>query len=233
MKKYLIIFINLIFIIVGVFAFYKISYKLFDKYNDTRLDPIQISNIKIDSTKNYSYVFLGDSHCQYWQTSKTNVLNIGVSGQTSEQIKIKTQFLQNSIKGENMVISMGANDVKSASTNPERIQEISDNCMRNINEVLKIVKPKFKNIYIITIPPDFNVGWQQKMFNYNSTLESKNLINNNIRKLAKSESLILIDTEKLLKNKESMSFFKDILEQNIFLSDKDKKEISKRMKLDK
>ena len=56
--------------------------------------------------------------------------------------------------------------------------------------------------------------------------------------LANAKILVFSDSKELFQkimeqNKESMSFFKDILEQNIFLSDKDKKEISKRMKLDK
>jgi hypothetical protein len=59
MKKNWLIFVNLLFTMVGIFVFYKIPYKLYDKYNDTRLDPIQISNIKIDSTKYYNYVFFG------------------------------------------------------------------------------------------------------------------------------------------------------------------------------
>lgn len=204
MIKYWLFFVSLI-IVVGIFFIYKISYKLFDKYNDTRLDPIQFSNIKIDSAQNYNFVFLGDSHCQYWKTSKTNILNIGLTGQTSEQIKIKTQLIQDKLKGDNIVLSIGANDVKSVSTNPERIQEITNICFKNIIEVLKIVKPKFKKTYIITIPPDFNVGWQQRIFNYNSTLEAKKLINNKIRLLPKSENLKIIDTEKLFQNKENMS----------------------------
>jgi hypothetical protein len=123
--------------------------------------------------------------------------------QTSEQIKIRIQLLQDNIKGQSIVISMEANDVKTVSTNPERVQEISDNCLKNINEVLKIVKPNFKNIYIISIPPDFKVEWQQRIFNYNATLEVKKLINNKIRELTQSENLIVIDTEKLLQNKKN------------------------------
>lgn len=205
MKKLLIFIGIIIFLIAALFVIYRLTYALFDKYNDTRLDPVQLSKIKIDSTKNYNYIFLGDSHCQYWKTNKQNVLNIGLTGQTSGQIKIKTELISNQLKGKNLIISMGANDVKSVATNPERVDQIVNDCIENINEVLKITKPRFKTIYIITVPPDFKAGWQQKIFNYSSTKEAKKEINNKIRQLAKNQNLNLIDTEKIFEGKENLS----------------------------
>lgn len=72
--------------------------------------------IKIDTAKKYDYVLIGDSHVQYWSTGN-NSLNLGMTGQTSEQIKLKYLLLKDEIKsGKKLIISVGANDVKSIAT---------------------------------------------------------------------------------------------------------------------
>ena len=100
---------------------------------------------------------------------------------------------------------MGANDVKSVATNPERRQEIVNNCIENIEKTVDFLKPNFKEIYIITIPPDFRVGWKQRIFNYQETVQTKAEINLKIIQLAKRKNLLLINTEKAFKNKENLS----------------------------
>lgn len=196
---------GVLFIAISFFAIYKLVFKLFDKYNDTRLDPIEFSTLKIDSIQNYNWTLLGDSHTYYWKTNQQNVLNLGISGQTSGQILIRTLLMQNQLKGKNLILSIGANDVKSIATNPERKEEIIENCISRIQEIVTVLKPKFEKIYIITIPPDFNVNWQQRLFNYQETADAKDKLNVQIKTLAKKNNIELIDTFTILKGKDKMS----------------------------
>ena len=178
---------------------------MFDKYNDNRLDPIEFSEIKIDTTQIYDWTLLGDSHTYYWKMNQQNVLNLGIGGQTSGQILVRSLLMQNQLKGKNLILSIGANDVKSIATNPERKQEIIENCITNIQEIVSVLKPKFEKIYIITIPPDFDVSWQQRLFNYQETVVAKDELNARIKTLAQKNNLVLIDTFTILKGKDKMS----------------------------
>lgn len=215
-RPYIKIFIT--FIITSIFfsiGIIYIFYKALDKYNDTRLDPIQISKLEIDSTKNYHLVFLGDSHVQYWIHNNKNSLNLGTTGQTSEQIKLKYQILSNEIKnGEKLVVSIGANDVKSITTNPETKNQIINNCLTNINFIISQNKLKFKDIYLMTIPPDFKVSFPYNLINYQDTFESKLKINQGIRNLAKKNNIHLIDVYEIFKNKNSKEYSSDGVHMN-------------------
>ena len=191
--------------VVSLLVIYKMMYQLYDKYNDTRLDPLKSSTLNIDSTKMYNWILLGDSHCQYWSLNKENVLNLGITGQTSSQIKIRSLILGDKLKGQNLILAIGANDIKSIATNPENSNSIVDNCIDNIQQILTSRKGNFANIYILTVPPDFNVGIQQRLFNYKETFDAKINLNNKIRELAKSNNIKLIDAYKIFEDKNNLS----------------------------
>lgn len=71
--------------------------------------------------------------------------------------------------------------------------------------MISSLKPKFQKIYIITIPPDFEVGMQQKLFNYQATVDAKVQLNAKIRTLAKQNNIELIDVFTILNGKKEMS----------------------------
>lgn len=193
-----------------------IFYKALDKYNDTRLNPLQISSAKIDSTKIYNMVLLGDSHAQYWRKNSETTLNIGVTGQTSEQIKSKFQILKNQIhpKIDTLIISMGANDVKSVATNPETKNLIVKNCLENIQYIVKENKERCKVMYLMTIPPDFKVSFPYNFINYDATSSAKTEINAGIRRIAKQNRIKLIDTFEIFKNENPEKYSIDGVHMN-------------------
>ena len=204
-KKKFAIFSSLILVALSLFFIHKIVYQLYDKYNDTRLDPIKFSTLKVDSTKTYDWILLGDSHCQNWKIKDKKVLNLGISGQTSAQIKIRSILLKDELKGRNLILAIGANDIKSIATNPENSNLIINNCIQNMQEIIMQWKGNFANIYILTVPPDFNVGIQQRLFNYQETCDAKIIVNNRIRNLAKTNNIKLIDTFHIFQDKINLS----------------------------
>lgn len=218
MKKTIFILIILVSILISVFSFYKLIYKMYDKYNDTRLDPLSKDLLLKDFSKNYDYVFLGDSHVQYWKLNRKKVLNLGMTGQTSEQIQIRSTLIKDTLKGENLILSIGANDVKAIATNPENLDKIIFDFQENLNKIITNHKKKFNNIYIITIPPDFNPGFQQLLFNYETTRNAKIMMNNEIRLIAKEGKLRLIYANDLLENNRLGISLKEFSEDGVHMN---------------
>lgn len=191
---------------------------MYDKYNDTRLDPLSKELLLKDFSKNYDYVLLGDSHAQYWKLNKENVLNLGMTGQTSEQIQIRSTLIKDTLKGKNLILSIGANDVKAIATNPENIDKIVFNFQENLNKIIANHKKHFNDIYIITIPPDFNPGFQQLLFNYQVTRDAKIMMNNKIRLIAKEKRLRLINANNLLENNRLGISLKEFSEDGVHMN---------------
>lgn len=191
---------------------------MYDKYNDTRLDPLSKELLLKDFSKNYDYVLLGDSHAQYWKLNKENVLNLGMTGQTSEQIQIRSTLIKDTLKGKNLILSIGANDVKAIATNPENFDKIVFNFQENLNKIIANHKRRFNDIYIITIPPDFNPGFQQLLFSYQVTRDAKIMMNNEIRLIAKEKRLRLIDANNLLENNRLGISLKEFSEDGVHMN---------------
>ncbi|PVV55744.1 hypothetical protein DD829_13340 [Chryseobacterium sp. HMWF035] len=203
------------FTIIFSIIIFQIFYRCLDKYNDTRLDPLRMPEIKIDTAKKYDYVLIGDSHVQYWSTGN-NSLNLGMTGQTSEQIKLKYLLLKDEIKsGKKLIISVGANDVKSIATNPGNKEEIIKKCVENLQLIISENKNKFDRIYVITIPPDFQVSFPYNFINYEDTFTSKLKINEEIRKTALKNKIGLIDTYEIFKNKTGNEYSIDGVHMNV------------------
>lgn len=194
MKKIILLIFFLCVLVISVFGAYEVFYTLYDKYNDTRLNPLERKLLNNDFSKPYQNILLGDSHVQFWKFSPENSLNLGMTGQTSEQIKLRSTLLKDSLKGENLIISVGANDVKAIATNPEKIAEIQTQCLKNLEEIVHHHKQNFNKIYVMTIPPDFSPSVFQKFFNYKKTVQTKDFINEDIRNFCRKNNLKIIDT---------------------------------------
>lgn len=205
------LFTSAIFVLIIFF----VLYTALDKYNDTRLSPLNVSAVSIDSSKTYDYVFIGDSHVQYWKMNSKNTLNLGTTGQTSEQIKNKFQLLKNQIKaGKYLIISMGANDVKSVMTNTETKDIIIKNCLNNIEYLVGENGDKYERIYIMTVPPDFKVSFPYNLINYQETLDAKLKINLGIREISQKNNAFLIDTFKTFENENAEEYSEDGVHMN-------------------
>ncbi len=204
---------------------------MYDKYNDTRLDPVLKSLLNKDFSKPYQFVLLGDSHVQLWKFPQNNSLNLGMTGQTSEQIKIRSTLLKDSLKGENLIISVGANDVKAVATNPENASEIQIQCLKNLEEIVNNHKQNFSRIFVMTIPPDFSSSFFQKLFNYEKTIQTKDFINVDIRNFCKTNNLKIIDTHLIFteKAKELSLDLKEFSDDGVHINEKAYKLLAKEL----
>jgi lysophospholipase L1-like esterase len=201
MKKILtILIVSLLIAIIGNIIGYAYTFKAFDKYNDSRLDPIGlnfINNIKINSSP-YNFVIIGDSHAQNWNLGESGDLNLGIASQTSSQIKLRSDICSNQLFGRTIVVIAGGNDIKSISTNKNRKDQIVNICLKNIKGIINNHKDKFEETFLLTIPPVFKIPLEYRTLHSKEIDEAHVEINNGIRKIAKECNVKLLDCYEIL-----------------------------------
>lgn len=195
-------------VLFGVYAFYTVVYHLLDKLNDLKLDPIRRSSVqKIDSIR-YDAVYLGDSHAALWQNPMENSLNLGVSGQTSEQIRLRSDRVKHQLKGNKLIISLGDNDIACLSTNPERAQEVKILVIENLMHIVDNHRGHFNEIFVLNLPNNTKFNWYERWFSYPTKQKTKQIINAKLKQIAGKKNLRLIQVSEFIethKDKEELT----------------------------
>lgn len=186
--------------IVGNFIGYNTAYKAYDKYNDSRLDPLgELAwNLQDDVNGFHEVVIIGDSHARNWDYDHDRVLNLGLPSQTSVQISHRSLAYRDLLKGKLLIIIGGGNDIKSVSTNPGRKDEIVRNCLTALESIVDNHLPSFESIALVTIPPAFRIPWKYRTLHSPAIDQAHSQINTGIRQLAKQNNLILLDAYSIL-----------------------------------
>ena len=186
--------------IIGNFIGYKTTYTAYDKYNDSRLDPLgEIAwNLQDDVNGSHEVVIIGDSHARNWDYNHDQVLNFGIPGQTSVQISHRSLAYRDSLKGKLLIIIGGGNDIKSLSTNPGRKDEVVRNCLAALESTVNNHLSSFESIVILTVPPVFKIPWKYRTLHSPLIDQAHSEINTGIRQLAKQYNIILLDASAIL-----------------------------------
>jgi lysophospholipase L1-like esterase len=186
--------------IVGNFIGYNTTYTAYDKYNDSRLDPLgEIAwNLQDDVHGPHEVVIIGDSHARNWDYNHGQVLNLGIPGQTSVQISHRSLAYRDSIKGKLLIIIAGGNDIKSTSTNPNRKDEIVKNCLIALESIVNNHFASFESIALVTVPPASRIPWRYRTLHSPAIDQAQSQINTGIRQLAKQYNIILLDAYAIL-----------------------------------
>jgi lysophospholipase L1-like esterase len=203
--------------IVGNFIGYNTTYTAYDKYNDSRLDPLgEIAwNLQDDVNGSHDVVIIGDSHARNWDYDHNQVLNLGIPSQTSVQISHRSLAYRDSLKGKLLIIIGGGNDIKSLSTNPGRKDEIVRNCLIALESIVNNHLSSFDSIVLVTVPPVFRMPWKYRILHSPIIDEAHKQINNGIRLLAKRKKIILLDAYAILEPQmESEDFSPDGIHLN-------------------
>jgi len=85
-------------------------------------------------------LLLGDSRLDQWgqpQLSGYQVLNHGISGQTSEQIRERCTRVLEETRPAVAVLQFGVNDLKAIGVFPERAAAITSRCLDNVSQVAR------------------------------------------------------------------------------------------------
>ena len=161
-----------------IIALYLKLRDFFTQLNELALDPVQAGRAGNFDNKMYDIVIFGDSHASNWRINEINgmkCLNLGVSGQTTRQLLIRSDYELKKAPGY-MILLAGANDARCVLTSPGLRDEIVNNAYLNITAIIK--KYAESRIIVLTIPPVFKMPWKYYFFNaahYRSAIKEINL----------------------------------------------------------
>jgi lysophospholipase L1-like esterase len=191
-----------IILIKNGFSLYKKYYTL-QEYPAGSKDKIKMDVIRGE----YSTVMIGDSHAENWKMQKPRFLNLGIGGQTSSQVCLRSEHYKNVLKGDTLIIFVGANDLKCVSVGIG-IDELMRTYFENLSSIVSNLKPNFKEIIISTIPPVFRVPPERAFLYGRKYDEGLKRINSEIRTYCKNKHFRLLDTYTIVSEaigKEKMS----------------------------
>ena len=212
MKSNIVMGMLLVISILGNIIAYNYTFRAYDQFNDLRLDPLG-SAYYVDPSfqqNHYRIVLIGDSNAYYWKSADENVLNLGISSQTSTQIRLRSKSYKGKIRGDKLIIIAGGNDIRSILTNYDRKEYIVSECMKNIQSIVVNHSNDFTEIYIMTIPPVFKIPMRFRTL-YRKEIDECILdLNDKIRRLCKDmEAVKLLDSFSILntrKAREKLTF---------------------------
>jgi lysophospholipase L1-like esterase len=189
--------------VVGNFVGYHLVYKAFDKYNDSRLDPLGEGAWRLQASArgDHRIVLLGDSHARNWHYPGADVLNLGIPSQTSAQIRLRSDSYRDSLSGRRLIVFAGGNDIKSVSTNLARKDEIVRNCLSSLDAIVSNHKGHFDEIVLVTVPPAFSIPFGYRLLYCRTIADAHLEINQGIRDIAAKRGVRLIDAYQILQPK--------------------------------
>lgn len=173
------------------------------QYNDVRFNPsgLLYSNKPIPHHEPYSLVFLGDSHVGDWPLSASSLLNLGISAQTSSQVRIRSDLYRDVLQGEYLLICTGGVDVLSMKHCSFSKDQLLVNFENNLNQILKNHHTKFKHLILMTIPPRFETPHSSNKQSENRSVDTTiQRFNSVIKETATMNGLLLFDAYSILSN---------------------------------
>lgn len=174
----------------------------YDDYNDLRLDPIGLATYGrwfSFEDRRYEFVLFGDSHAANWKMGGSDVLNLGISGQTSSQIVLRSHILKDKLRGQTLVVIVGANDILSLLTNKKQEKEIIARCLENIGHIIDNHESNFDRVFVMTVPPFFKFPRKYLLYYDKSHRESMKRLNAGVYDVCKNHSrAVVLDAYQIL-----------------------------------
>jgi len=177
----------------------------FNKYTRLQLNPLELSkNTFVNTPIDSPLVFLGDSRAKHWGQSamlpelKRTVLNLGVAGQTSAQVRFRFEQQKHRLSGDSVVVlQVGINDLKSIALLPGKAAEIESDCRKHIAAIVDAALAVGAKVIVTTIFPRGRLSPLRYFFwsaDVDGAVES---VNRYIHTLSKS-NVVVMDTYSIL-----------------------------------
>jgi lysophospholipase L1-like esterase len=148
-------------------------------------------------------LFLGDSRILDWPALPPDrflTINAGVAGETTAQIRLRTESALESENPAVVVIQAGINDLKAIGVMPESAAQIRSQCLSNLQEIAGLCRQHHAKTILTTIPPPGKVPLGRRLF-WSSEIEtSVNDVNQSlIRIYATDEDVVILDIDRILR----------------------------------
>lgn len=147
-------------------------------------------------------VFFGDSRARDWpapQVAGCTVINRGIGGQTTEQVRGRIDAHVIPLKPCVVVVQAGINDLKAIPLFPQRRDEIVADCKANLREIVRRCTNDGLPVIITTIFPPGHVPLQRRMVWSPEIEKAVEEVNADLRALA-GEHVVVLDAWKLLED---------------------------------
>lgn len=203
-----------------VAAFYFLFIKLYSKELSLRLSPITENELL--TAKTTKFWFLGDSRIYQWNIPdsiipKNDYCNLGVNAQTSAQVLYRLGLHLQQGLPEYVFLQVGINDIKAIGIFPEKQEAILNECIKNIELILKTcVSYKAIPVFCTIIPPGVIKLIRLPVWSYkinNAVVE----VNNSISKFCKMNGVAIFDVYSFLSDEKGVlikNYQKDDLHLN-------------------
>lgn len=196
MRKYLIILAVLLFssFIFNLFFVSQI-FNYYNKFNKLRLSPLHLDSYDVKKGK-YKLLIYGDSHAENWKNSPLKkTINLGVGGQTSKQLLLRSDYHLDGIESEITLLFVGSNDIRIVASFPDQEKRIVNDALSNILNLIRKIDSDF--FIVCTIPPIFELTYRDYALDYQASDVARQRLNDKIRSLS-DKNVLILDTTKIL-----------------------------------
>ncbi|MFW5432520.1 MAG: SGNH/GDSL hydrolase family protein [Methylophilaceae bacterium] len=175
--------------------------------NALRLDPLELHKVDITNPpENLALVFYGDSRAQQWPEPdwlKGRTLNIGIGGQTTEQILARFDHHLSPLSPKVVVVQAGMNDIKTIPLFPNQEAEIIARCKENLKKIVEQSQQQGIHVFITTIFPTGKLPLVRRPFWSDRVNFAMGDINQYIHSFA-SDSVTVIESKDVLAGKNGL-----------------------------
>lgn len=176
----------------------------FQELNALSLDPIGLRRIRVPvQTRELTLVFYGDSRAAQWPQPvwlEGQVLNLGIQGQTTEQILERFDFHLKPLHPKIVLVQAGINDLKTIPLFPRDEEIIIANCCNNLRRIVERSRQLGAHVVISTIFPIGQLPPQRRPFWSDRVDPAIKQVNQFIGSLA-SNDVSVFDTAAVLADK--------------------------------
>jgi lysophospholipase L1-like esterase len=169
------------------------------------LDPVGLAKFASEAPGEHapSLVLFGDSRAAQWRTPATiaghRVINRGISGQTSAQVRARLEEHVLHLKPRVVVLEVGMNDLKTLPLFKSETGKIVDRCIANIEYVARTIAQSGPTVVLVTVFPVGKVPWYRKPIYSRDVDEAIRRVNERIRNLD-GERIRVLDADSFLMN---------------------------------
>jgi lysophospholipase L1-like esterase len=202
-RRYFNLLVVLVAVVSSAFAIlaFRHAKKYYNELNAVRLDPLGLRHFRIPKEpKNPDLVFYGDSRAAQWSEPSWlagRTLNLGMSGQTTEQILGRFDHHLAPFSPRIVVFQAGINDLKAVPLFPQAEDEIINNCKVNLQRIVTLCRQKNAHVVLTTIFPVGKLPLQRRVVWSARVDRAVGEVNSYIRSLASADVSVLVTADLL------------------------------------
>jgi len=216
------------------------SLNTYKKYLNQRLDPIglgdsriQFEKIKDSKKENFRVVFYGSSSAKKWifpeELKVCEFFNLGVGGQTSEQVVRRAKEEFSCIEADLVILQMGSNDLKAIALFPERYNDVLKSFSQNLELIIDYALTNKMQIVLTTMFPKPQRSIFKKLYFKGEIKEVIKEFNNIIKEKSNREGVFLFDSYSYLVAKDTERIKSEYVEDYMHINENAYKMMNKHL----